>query len=122
MPTKADTEIVWSREYPSLAYGTWFWLRHAPDAKPELHQLTGGRTWMESFGIVRDTTEFLGPALAADFEQLIQLRKAGRDAVATIQKLVNVLDLQQTQRGMAIDADRIASALSEALAPTEEKS
>lgn len=60
-------------------------------------------------------------AAPSDFEQLIRLRKAGRDAIATIQKLVNVLDLQ-TQRGMAIDADRVASALNEALAHTGKKS
>lgn len=73
----ASNETGWTKEYPSLAHGSRFWLRHAPDAEPELHQLTGGRGWMESFGIVRDTTEFLGPVTASDAEQLIQLRKAG---------------------------------------------
>lgn len=60
-------------------------------------------------------------AAPSDFEQLIPLRKAGRDALETIQKLVNVLDFR-TQRGVAIDADRVASALNEALAHTGDKS
>lgn len=69
----ANSETGWSKEFPS--HGSWFFLRHAPDAEPELHQLTGGRAWMESFGIVRDTTEFLGPITASDFDQLMRLRK-----------------------------------------------
>lgn len=68
-------ETGWTKEYPSLVYGSWFWLRHTPDATPELHQLTGGRNWMESFGVVRDTTEFLGPLSPSDAEQLNELRK-----------------------------------------------
>lgn len=71
----ASAETGWTPEYPSLAYGSWFWLRHAPDATPELHQLTGGRSWMASFGIVRDTTEFLGPVTVSDAEQLVELRR-----------------------------------------------
>ena len=81
----ASTE-TWTKEYPSLAYGSWFWLRHAPDATPELHQLTGGRGWMESFGIVRDTTEFLGPVTVSDAEQLSELRRAITDAIGLVIK------------------------------------
>lgn len=83
----AKTETGWTKEYPSLQYGSRFFLRHSPDAEPELHQLTGGRKWMESFGIVRNTTEFLGPVTAADFEQLTRLRELcaeARDVLALL--------------------------------------
>lgn len=83
---KPDTETGWTKEYPSLAHGSWFWLRHAADAKPELHQLTGGRSWMESFGIVRDTTEFLGPVSPDDLEQLARLRKALPDLIGRFER------------------------------------
>lgn len=80
-----ESEAGWSKEYPSLKYGSWFWLRHTLDSEPELHQLTGGRNWMESFGIVRETTEFLGPITPADTEQLVRLREAAQSALEYLQ-------------------------------------
>lgn len=85
MPTETKSERGWSKEYPSLNYGSWFWLRHAPDAEPELQQLTGGRNWMEAFGSVRDSTEFLGPITVSDLERLAVLREAVEAALTFMQ-------------------------------------
>lgn len=66
--------VTWTKEYPSLKYGTWFWLRDGPSGTPELRQITGGRAWMEAFGMVSDATEFLGPVLPSDLEQIHALQ------------------------------------------------
>lgn len=96
----ANTETGWTTTYPSLAYGSWFWLRHAPDATPELHQLTGGRSWMESFGIVRATTEFLGPVTVSDAEQLSELRRSNEALSKSLKEFCGA-------NGEAVDRVRI---------------
>ena len=118
MPTtKPDSETGWSKDVPTT--NGWYWLKDDKTGPVLTEALNGCFYVHNSRYMPEPNDEWLGPFTASDFEQLIRLRQAGRDAVATIQKLVNVLDLR-TQRGMAIDADRVASALNEALVDTGE--
>lgn len=121
MSTKSDTDTGWKREWPTV--NDYYFRRINERDIPSLVRIVGD-TCRFSDGSSEgryDCYEFLGPVTASAFEQLIRLRAAGQDAIETIQKLVNVLDLK-TQRGMAIDADRVASALNEALVHTGEQS
>lgn len=89
MSTKPDTGTGWSKEFPSLRYGSWFWLRDGPDAEPRLVQLCGGYNFYEPMGIVGPTTEYLGPISPSDFEQLRRLRKAVEAARTWICRVSN---------------------------------
>lgn len=128
MSTKPDSATGWSNKFTS-AIGYYFVRERGEDpADASIIEYQGSeRAYISGAddNFYKEWSsgrfEFLGPFTASDFEQLIRLRKVGRDALATIQKLINVLDLK-TQRGMAIDADNVASALREALANTGDES
>jgi hypothetical protein len=129
MPTKPIADTGWTDKYPykSGAGDEYYFVDRKDRNDVVIMGFSMGVAWLN--GISYEPSElrshlFLGPLSPDDFEQLIQLRKAGREANEALQ-LIQGFDFQLDSSAHGEEIRRRAinaiAALREALAPTEEK-
>lgn len=128
MPTKSDSDRGWSKEFPTV--NGFYWVR--TEQYRELPAEFDGRSISALYGLrlfaddlPRLLPEYLGPISPSDFEQLLRLRKAGRDADEALRLIQGYgFQLDNSAHGQEIRRRAIEAieALREALAPKGEQS